>query len=182
MAGEPGYCLHKPTGQAYINLGGKVHYLGTHARQSLSNATPIEGRMAYQSPLSEVWADCSGFLLGFSRLRCGVLQQLGRSVPIPACYPSPQRSSRNSACGIFGNTGIPNRCRNINALSSRSVADAAGSAWRDALDIRSPANWPRCTTQGDELGSLCERRSCLGLACADPSGRDAFVASGRADC
>lgn len=28
MAREPGYCLHKPTGQAYVNLGGKVVYLG----------------------------------------------------------------------------------------------------------------------------------------------------------
>lgn len=27
---EPGYCLHKPTGQAYVNLGGKVHYLGEY--------------------------------------------------------------------------------------------------------------------------------------------------------
>lgn len=30
MAREPGYCLHKPTGQAYVNLGGKVVYLGLH--------------------------------------------------------------------------------------------------------------------------------------------------------
>lgn len=30
MAREPGYCLHKPTGQAYVNLGGKVIYLGKH--------------------------------------------------------------------------------------------------------------------------------------------------------
>ena len=30
MAREPGYCLHKPTGQAYVNLGGKVVYLGQH--------------------------------------------------------------------------------------------------------------------------------------------------------
>jgi integrase len=30
MAREPGYCLHKPTGQAYVNLGGKVIYLGPH--------------------------------------------------------------------------------------------------------------------------------------------------------
>lgn len=28
MAREPGYCHHKPTGQAYVNLGGKVIYLG----------------------------------------------------------------------------------------------------------------------------------------------------------
>ena len=28
MAREPGYCHHKPTGQAYVNLGGKVVYLG----------------------------------------------------------------------------------------------------------------------------------------------------------
>jgi len=27
---EPGYCLHKPTGQAYVNLGGRVIYLGPH--------------------------------------------------------------------------------------------------------------------------------------------------------
>ena len=27
---EPGYCLHKPTGQAYVNLGGRVIYLGTY--------------------------------------------------------------------------------------------------------------------------------------------------------
>jgi integrase len=30
MVREPGYCLHKPTGQAYVNLGGKVFYLGTY--------------------------------------------------------------------------------------------------------------------------------------------------------
>jgi integrase len=30
MAREPGYCLHKPTGQAYVNLGGRVFYLGLH--------------------------------------------------------------------------------------------------------------------------------------------------------
>ena len=30
MAREPGYCLHKPTGLAYVNLGGKVVYLGKH--------------------------------------------------------------------------------------------------------------------------------------------------------
>ena len=30
MAREPGYCLHRPTGQAYVNLGGKVIYLGEH--------------------------------------------------------------------------------------------------------------------------------------------------------
>lgn len=28
VAREPGYCLHKPTGQAYVRLGGKVIYLG----------------------------------------------------------------------------------------------------------------------------------------------------------
>ncbi len=27
---EPGYCLHKPSGQAYVNLGGKVIYLGEY--------------------------------------------------------------------------------------------------------------------------------------------------------
>lgn len=30
MAREPGYCLHKPSGKAYVNLGGKVHYLGVY--------------------------------------------------------------------------------------------------------------------------------------------------------
>ncbi len=30
MAREPGYCLHKPSGQAYVNLSGKVFYLGPH--------------------------------------------------------------------------------------------------------------------------------------------------------
>jgi hypothetical protein len=30
MAREPGYCRHKPTGQAYVKLGGKVVYLGKH--------------------------------------------------------------------------------------------------------------------------------------------------------
>ena len=33
MAREPGYCLHKPTGQAYVNLGGKVVYLGQHGAE-----------------------------------------------------------------------------------------------------------------------------------------------------
>jgi len=33
MAREPGYCLHKPTGQAYVNLGGKVVYLGKHGTE-----------------------------------------------------------------------------------------------------------------------------------------------------
>ena len=30
MAREPGYCLHKPSGKAYVNLGGKVHDLGVY--------------------------------------------------------------------------------------------------------------------------------------------------------
>lgn len=30
VAREPGYCLHKPTGQAYVRLGGKVFYLGEY--------------------------------------------------------------------------------------------------------------------------------------------------------
>ena len=33
MAREPGYCKHKPTGQAYVNFGGKVIYLGTHGTE-----------------------------------------------------------------------------------------------------------------------------------------------------
>lgn len=33
MAREPGYCLHKPSGKAYVNLGGKVHYLGVYGTQ-----------------------------------------------------------------------------------------------------------------------------------------------------
>ena len=28
MAREPGYCLHKPTGQAYVRFDGKPFYLG----------------------------------------------------------------------------------------------------------------------------------------------------------
>lgn len=30
MAREPGYCLHKPTGQAYVRFSGKLYYLGTY--------------------------------------------------------------------------------------------------------------------------------------------------------
>ena len=30
MAREPGYCLHKPTGQAYVRFNGKLHYLGQY--------------------------------------------------------------------------------------------------------------------------------------------------------
>jgi len=30
MAKEPGYCLHKPTGQAYVRFEGKPYYLGTY--------------------------------------------------------------------------------------------------------------------------------------------------------
>jgi integrase len=30
MAREPGYCLHKPTGQAYVRFNGKLHYLGPY--------------------------------------------------------------------------------------------------------------------------------------------------------
>ncbi|MDX1930274.1 MAG: hypothetical protein SFV81_27360 [Pirellulaceae bacterium] len=33
MACEPGYCLHKPTGRAYVNLVGKVVYLGLHGTE-----------------------------------------------------------------------------------------------------------------------------------------------------
>ena len=33
MAREPGYCLHKPSGKAYVNLGGKVHYLGVYGTE-----------------------------------------------------------------------------------------------------------------------------------------------------
>ena len=42
---EPGYCLHKPTGQAYVNLGGKVIYLGKHGSD--------ESREAYNRVKSE---------------------------------------------------------------------------------------------------------------------------------
>ncbi|XZE20345.1 hypothetical protein SH449x_000213 [Pirellulaceae bacterium SH449] len=30
MTKEPGYCLHKPSGRAYVNLGGRVVYLGKY--------------------------------------------------------------------------------------------------------------------------------------------------------
>lgn len=30
MAREPGYCLHKPTGQAYVRFNGKLYYLGEY--------------------------------------------------------------------------------------------------------------------------------------------------------
>jgi len=30
MAKEPGYCLHKPSGQAFIKLSGKIYYLGLY--------------------------------------------------------------------------------------------------------------------------------------------------------
>lgn len=33
MSREPGYCLHKPSGQAYVRLGGKAFYLGQHGSQ-----------------------------------------------------------------------------------------------------------------------------------------------------
>lgn len=33
MAREPGYCLHKPSGRAYVNLGGKVFYLGDYGSE-----------------------------------------------------------------------------------------------------------------------------------------------------
>jgi integrase len=33
MVREPGYRLHKSTGQAYVNLGGKMFYLGSHGSQ-----------------------------------------------------------------------------------------------------------------------------------------------------
>lgn len=33
MAREPGYCRHKPTGQAYVNFGGRVIYLGTYGTE-----------------------------------------------------------------------------------------------------------------------------------------------------
>ena len=33
MAREPGYCRHKPTNQAYVNLGGKVIYLGEYGSE-----------------------------------------------------------------------------------------------------------------------------------------------------
>ena len=33
MAREPGYCRHKPTGQAYVNLGGNIIYLGVFGSQ-----------------------------------------------------------------------------------------------------------------------------------------------------
>jgi hypothetical protein len=33
MAREPGYRLHKPTGQAYVRLGGKMFYLGSHGSE-----------------------------------------------------------------------------------------------------------------------------------------------------
>jgi len=33
MAKEPGYCLHKPTGQAYVRFDGKAYYLGAHGSE-----------------------------------------------------------------------------------------------------------------------------------------------------
>lgn len=33
MAREPGYCLHKPTGQAYVRFNGKLHYLGEYGSE-----------------------------------------------------------------------------------------------------------------------------------------------------
>ena len=33
MAREPGYCRHKPTNQAYVNLGGQVIYLGAYGSE-----------------------------------------------------------------------------------------------------------------------------------------------------
>ena len=33
MARELGYCLHKPTGQAYVRFNGKLHYLGEYGTE-----------------------------------------------------------------------------------------------------------------------------------------------------
>ena len=33
MAKEPGYCLHKPTGQAYVRFDGKPFYLGEYGSE-----------------------------------------------------------------------------------------------------------------------------------------------------
>lgn len=33
MAKEPGYCLHKSTGQAYVRFAGKLHYLGSYGTE-----------------------------------------------------------------------------------------------------------------------------------------------------
>jgi len=33
MAREPGYCRHKATNQAYVNLGGQVFYLGDYGSE-----------------------------------------------------------------------------------------------------------------------------------------------------
>ena len=30
MSREPGYCLHRPTGQAYVRLNGRMFYLGPY--------------------------------------------------------------------------------------------------------------------------------------------------------
>ena len=38
MAREPGYCLHKPTGQAYVRFNGKLHYLGEYGSEASKEA------------------------------------------------------------------------------------------------------------------------------------------------
>jgi hypothetical protein len=50
MAREPGYCLHKPSGKAYVNLVGKVHYLGVHGTD--------ESKERYRAFKAEVYQEC----------------------------------------------------------------------------------------------------------------------------
>lgn len=50
MAREPDYCLHKPPGKAYVNLGGKVFYLGVHGT--------AESKERYRALKAEVDQEC----------------------------------------------------------------------------------------------------------------------------
>lgn len=52
MAREPGYCHHKPSGQAYVRIKGRVHYLGAFgSEESKAKYRQLKAEFL-QSPLS----------------------------------------------------------------------------------------------------------------------------------
>ncbi len=86
MAIEPGYCKHKSTGQAYVNLGGKAIYLGTHGTEESKeryNRLKAEWLVNRHSekfrPKSFVGPFVSDVCYAFFGPRRGVLSQFQRT-------------------------------------------------------------------------------------------------------
>ncbi len=61
MAKEPGYCLHKSTGQAIVRFGGKMHYLGAYGT---AESKERYNRLKAESMESKSWRASSDVSTG----------------------------------------------------------------------------------------------------------------------